>query len=494
VTGPNEPQDLPGPPDALDRPRVGVDTWVAEVEERTQALTGLLAPIQRAFGRLPLVARLAVVVVPAAFFPLVTSSDYVIQVAVLTVLYAMLALGLNIAVGFAGLLDLGYVAFFGFGAYGYAFLASDHFDLHWQAGAAIPVIVVACTIVGFLVGLPSRRLVGDYLAIVTLFFLQIFITLLNNADRINVPFVDHAVNFTRGPNGISDIDAMRFFGFELTTLDQYYWLALGAFCLVVGALSLLERSRTGRAWRALREDPLAAELMGTPVNRLKLMAFALGAAAAGLTGTIFAAQQGAVFPVDFDLVLLITLYAMVILGGVGSLAGVALGAVVITVSLEILRTPANASWIFYAALLLVVFLAVRRPWPLAVLGGVVGFGFAVRALADAVWPRGTRGSSPGEAAIDGLVEDWVLIPTNAVEIGRLSFVLLVALTLALTMLRGWPRVIALVPVLYLAVFVWQNVLLPQPSVARYVMLGAMLIALMAARPQGLLGTPRVEIA
>ena len=172
MTEPNEPRDLPA---ATDRPRVGVDTWVAEAEERTQgAHRRARAPVQRAFGRLPLAGRLAAVVVPAAFFPFVTSSDYVIQVAVLTVLYAALALGLNIAVGFAGLLDLGYVAFFGFGAYGYAFLASDHFGLHWQAGVAIPVVVVACAFLGGLLGLPSRRLVGDYLAIVTLFFLQIF--------------------------------------------------------------------------------------------------------------------------------------------------------------------------------------------------------------------------------------------------------------------------------------------------------------------------------
>jgi branched-chain amino acid transport system permease protein len=482
--------DLPAPPD---RPRVGVDTWVAEAEARTEALTGLLAPVARAFSTLPLAARLGVVVIPAAFFPLLTSSDYVMQVAVLTVLYAMLALGLNIAVGFAGLLDLGYVAFYGLGAYGYTFLASEHFDLHWQAPAAIPVVVVGCAMFGFLLGLPSRRLVGDYLAIVTLFFLQIFITLLNNADRINVPFVDHSVDFTRGPNGISSVDPMRFFGFELTTLDQYYWFGLAAFCVVIGALYLLDDSRTGRAWRASREDPLAAEMMGMPVSRLKLMAFALGAAIAGLTGTIFAAQQGAVFPVDFDLVLLITLYAMVILGGAGSLAGVAIGAVVLNVGLEVLRTPEHASWIFYGVLLVVALLAVRRPWPPAVLAGVVVFGFGVRALADAVWPRGTAGDSQGATFVDRLVEDWVLVPSNPVEIGRLSFVLLVAAVLGLTLLRGLPRVLALVPVLYLAAFVWQNVLLPQPAVARYIMLGAMLVALMAVRPQGLLGTPRVEI-
>jgi ABC-type branched-subunit amino acid transport system permease subunit len=339
----------------------------------------------------------------------------------------------------------------------------------------------------------SRRLLGDYLAIVTLFFLQIFITLLNNADRINVPFVEGPINFTRGPNGISSVDPLRVFGFEFTTLDQYFWLTLGAFVAVIGGLYALNESRTGRAWRAVREDPLAAEAMGTPVNRLKLLAFSLGAAAAGVTGTIFAAQQGAVFPVDFDLVLLITLYAMVILGGAGSLAGVAMGAVAIWVSLEVLRTPSNASWMFYGALVVVSFLFLRWARSALVLAGLVGFGFAVRAVAEAVWPDGIAGGTEGESSLDHLVDGWVLLPSGSVQIDRIAFVALVAAALGLTLLKGIPRMLAFVPVLYLAVFVWQNVLVEQPAVARYVMLGAMLVGMMAARPQGLLGTARVEI-
>ena len=485
--------DLPVPPDARDRPRIGVDDWVAEVEERRVRHGRVYALTRAAWFRLPLPVRILLPAGVAATAPFLVDNDYYMQVAVLTTLYVVLALGLNIAVGFAGLLDLGYVAFFGLGAYGYTWLASGHTNLHWEGEIVIPLVAVGCAIVGYLLGLTSRRLVGDYLAIVTLFFLQIFITLLNNADRINIPFAEGPVNFTRGPNGISNVDPLRAFGFEFTTLDQYFWLALGTFVAVISGLYAVSASRTGRAWRALREDPLAAEAMGTPVNRLKLLAFALGAAAAGVTGTIFAAQQGAVFPVDFDLVLLITLYAMVILGGAGSLAGVAMGAVVIWVGLEVLRTPANASWIFYGSLALVTFLFLRWARSAVVLAALVGFGFAVRAVAERVWPDGVAGATEGETRLDRLLDGWVLLPTGSVQIDRIAFVALVALALGLTLLRGVPRMLAFVPVLYLAIFVWQNVMIEQSAVARYVMLGAMLVGMMAARPQGLLGTARVEI-
>jgi branched-chain amino acid transport system permease protein len=448
--------------------------------------------VHRAVSRLPLSARLAFFVLLAATLPLWMNRGELFNYGIFTLLYILLGLGLNVVVGYAGLLDLGYVAFFGFGAYGYTFLASRHFDVHWEAEVVIPIVVVASAMLGLLLGLSSRRLLGDYLAIVTLFFLQIFITLLNNADRIDVPFRDAPVNFTRGPNGIASVDPLRVFGFEFTTLDQYLWLSLGVFVLVIGGLYALNESRTGRAWRALREDPLAAEAMGTPVKGLKLLAFSIGAAAAGLTGTIFAAQNGAVFPVDFDLVLLITLYAMVILGGAGSLPGVAIGAVAIWVSLEVLRTPSNASWIFYAALLVLTFIFFRWRGPL-LLAALAGFGFLVRVAAEATWSDATGGRTEGEAALDRLLDDWVLVHSGSVQIDRLAFMALVAAALGLTLLRGLPRLLGFVPVLYLAVFVWQNVLVEQSAVARYVMLGAMLVGMMAARPQGLLGTTRVEI-
>ena len=171
----------------------------------------------------------------------------------------------------------------------------------------------------------------------TLFFLQIWLVVLINAP------------FTRGPNGISDIQPLEFFGRQVTTLDGYYYVRLGAFVVVVTFLYLVNQSRTGRAWRALREDELAAELMTMPVNRLKLMAFAFGAGVAGIAGALFAAQQGAIFPSNFDIVLLITVYAMVVLGGAGSIFGVIVGAVLINASLEALQTPEDASWLFFGS-------------------------------------------------------------------------------------------------------------------------------------------------
>jgi ABC-type branched-subunit amino acid transport system permease subunit len=356
------------------------------------------------------------------------------------------------------------------------------------------VVVAATVLLGFLVGLPSRRLTGDYLAIVTLFFLQLFLTILLNADRLNVPHFGQ-VDFTRGPNGISDVDPLTLFGWTLNSLDDYFYLTLGTFLLVFVGLAFVNNSRTGRAWRALREDPLAAELMSMPVNRLKLLAFAFGAGVAGLAGTIFAASQGAVFPVNFDLTLLITLYAMVILGGFGSLAGVAVGAIAINVSLEALRTPEDASWIFFGVLALALPFVIRPVWRWGiVVVGTIVFGFVVHALADRFWESGVAGAPPGLARIDRLVDSWVLVPEDPAGLGKVAYLLLVAGVLGLTLVRGWWRTIGYIPVLYLAACVWENVMVGQPAVARYILIGAMLVALMASRPQGLFGTARVEIA
>jgi ABC-type branched-subunit amino acid transport system permease subunit len=487
----DEAQELPERPDAADRPRVGVDEWVDRVADRQER--GWQGELRARLDGIPPHFKLALMVLPIAVLPLLVDSGYLMQVAIDTLLFMLLALGLNVAVGWAGLLDLGYIAFYGFGAYGFAFLASEHFGIHWQGTFLIPVVVAATILLGFLVGLPSRRLVGDYLAIVTLFFLQLFLTILLNADRLNLPFVGQT-NLTRGPNGISDLDPMRFFGWELDSLNDYFYLSLGAFVVVFVGLSFLNDSRTGRAWRALREDPLAAEMMSMPVNRLKLLAFAFGAGVAGLAGTIFAASQSAVFPVNFDVTLLITLYAMVILGGFGSLTGVAVGAIVINLSLEALRTPENASWIFFG-LLVVALPFVLRPWWrwAAVVAGTLVFGFLVRLLAEQFWERGVEGATPGLARIDRLVDGWVLIPASPDGLAKVAYLVLVAGALALTVLHGWWRTIAFVPVLYLAACVWENVMVVQPSVARYILIGAMLVALMASRPQGLFGTARVEI-
>jgi ABC-type branched-subunit amino acid transport system permease subunit len=471
------------------QPRIGVDEWVASAEERRQR--SVAGRVEDAVDRAPAWAKLVVFALPFAVFPFVTDSEYLTQVGIDTLIYVLLALGLNVAVGWVGLLDLGFVAFFGLGAYLYATLASEYAGRHWEAQFVVPLIAVAVAATGFLVGLPSRRLVGDYLAIVTLFFLQIWLVVLVNAE------------FTRGPNGISDIYPLKLFGREIVSLDGYYYVTFAAFVLIVSFLYLLDRSRTGRAWRALREDELAAELMTMPVNRLKLMAFAVGAAIAGVAGALFAPQQGAVFPANFDIVLLITVYAMVVLGGAGSIVGVTIGAVLINASLEALRDPDDASWLFYAAVVLGLVLLMRPRWlPLAVLAGTIVFGFATHEIAEQVRPSLVEGNTFGTARIDELVDSWVLLPEGAIAedglpagaLARLAYIGLVAAVLGLTLIRNhiW-RAVALVPVLYLGACVWENILVAQPAVARFVLIGAMLVALMAMRPQGLLGKQRVEI-
>jgi ABC-type branched-subunit amino acid transport system permease subunit len=289
----------------------------------------------------------------------------------------------------------------------------------------------------------------------------------------------------------------------VTSLDGYYLVALVAFVVIISVLYLLNQSRTGRAWRAVREDELASELMTMPVNRLKLLAFAVGAGVAGVAGAIFAPVQGAIFPASFDLVLLITVYAMVVLGGAGSLLGVTAGAVLINASLEALRDADNASWLFYSVVVIALLVLVRPRWlPVAIIAGTIAFGLVVHEVAEQVRPSLVEGATFGTARIDDLAEHWVLLPEGAIgpdglpagALARLSYIGLVAAVLGLTLVRSrlW-RSIAVVPVLYLAACVWENILLAQPAVARFVLIGAMLVALMAYRPQGLFGRQRVEI-
>ena len=471
-------------------PRIGVDEWVATAEEQRGRRTRL-ERAQDAYDRVPAIVKLAAIALPFAVYPLVVDSDYLMQVGIDTLVFVLLALGLNVAVGWVGLLDLGYVAFFGLGAYLYAAVASEYAGRYWEAQYAIPLIAFTAALAGLLLGLPSRRVSGDYLAIVTLFFLQIWLVVTLNAS------------FTRGPNGISEILPLQFFGRQVTSLLGYFYVLIVVFVLVISFLYLLERSRTGRAWRALREDELAAQLMTMPVNRLKLMAFATGAGIAGLAGAIFAPIQGAVFPTNFDIILLITVYAMVVLGGPGSLLGVTVGAVLIYASLEALTSPENASWLFYGVVVAAL-VALVRPWwrAPAILAGTVVFGFVVHEAAERWKPSYVAGTPLGQARIDELIDGWVLLPTGVITpdglpIGptaRLAYLGLVAAILALTLVRStlW-RSVGLVPVLYLAACVWENLLLAQPAVARFILIGAMLVALMAVRPQGLLGRQRVEI-
>lgn len=255
-------------------------------------------------------------------------------------LYIMLALGLNIVVGFAGLLDLGYVAFYATGAYFYAILASPQFDLHLPFWALLPMGAGVACVFGVLLGAPTLRLRGDYLAIVTLGFGEIIRIFLNN---LNAP-----VNITNGPQGINMIDPVRIaghgltrtidlFGVKLSGAHQHYFLFLILTLLVIFVAMRLQHSRIGRAWAAIREDEVAAAAMGINTRNLKLLAFAMGAAFGGLGGGLFAAFQGFVSPESFGLMESIMILCMVVLGGMGHIPGVILGAVLLTVLPELLR-------------------------------------------------------------------------------------------------------------------------------------------------------------
>jgi branched-chain amino acid transport system permease protein len=406
----------------------------------------------------------------------------------------MLALGLNIVVGFAGLLDLGYIAFFGCGAYLYAILASPQFGNHWQAEFAIPVVMIFTALVGLLIGLPSRRLVGDYLAIMTLFFGQAFVVFVNNANRISFPFVGHT-DLTGGSNGIANIDPFNFFGYKLGTTKQQYYLLLICIALILILLAFINDSRTGRAWRALREDPLAAEVMSMPVNRLKLLAFTFGAAVAGLTGAIYGTIATAALPGDYDVGLLITIYAIMILGGFGSMMGIVVGAIIVSSVPELLRSSVNARPLFYGTILAVMLIKIR-PWRrLAfVLVGLVAFGFAVHAIAAAAYPRLVDGSPIGSGVVPRALDHWMLLPTHVKNIADVTYILLVAAIVIYPQLKGIWRTVLLPPLLYAVMFVWENLLLVQINGAtRLILLGALLVALMNARPQGLFGKAYVEI-
>jgi ABC-type branched-subunit amino acid transport system permease subunit len=473
------PEGAPELPDAVDRPRVGTDEWVAQVEERREAGKGLTGLVARGWEQVPAAGRLVLLLGPFAIFPFVANEGNLYRYGLITIIYALLALGLNVVVGFAGLLDLGYVAFFGFGAYLYGIMASGHSGHHLQAEIAIPIVVVSTALLGLLLGLTSWRLLGDYLAIVTLFFLQAFVIFVNNANGgpsdFSYPFVGK-VDLTGGANGLDRIDPLNFFGFHITTTKGYYFYTLIALAVTMTMLFFVNSSRTGRAWRALREDPLAAEVMSMPVNRLKLLAFMFGAATAGFTGTIFGAVQSGAFPGDYDVGLLITIYAIVILGGLGSIGGVVIGALIVNGAPELLRSSGNARYLFYGVLVLALVIAMR-PWyrPVIVLLGTIAFGFAIHAIVGAVWSRGTAGHTQGGGAFGGWLEHWVLLPTNPERIGGWAYFALIVAALVLTVVRGWWRTLLLIPTLYLAAFVWENKLVEQVSGAtRLILLGALL--------------------
>jgi len=485
----------PGPEHAdlgapqLAGPQVGADEWVARQAQRHEHLPSWLGAGQRAAERAGWWPRLALAAVAGLLLPVLGLGGFQLQVGIDALVIALLAVGLNIVVGSAGMLDLGYVAFFGFGAYGFALLSSAKIGtngIHLSSVLSIPVVMIATGALGLLVGLPSRRLSGDYLAIVTLFFGEAFVEFTNNVSP----------GVLGGPNGIVGVDTIHAFGVQVSSNKAYYFLLVIVLVVTMAVLRLLDTSRTGRAWRAVREDPLAAAAMTIPVDRVKLMAFAFGATVAGLAGTIFAAQQISVFPTDFDTPILIIIYAGLILGGAGSIAGAATGALVVMVIYDgLLRSPTDSGYLFYGLILLAL-IAKLRPWRrlALVLAVTAALGFAAHAIASAIAASWVAGGPQSTGLIADALRDWVIVPANPQTAGNVGFVLLVCLLIALVQLKGGWRTILLVPTLYVASFTWETVLSPNPSVTRQLMIGAILIVMMNARPQGLLGTRRVEVA
>ncbi len=256
------------------------------------------------------------------------------------ILYVLLALGLNIVVGFAGLLDLGYIAFYAVGAYTYALLASPHFGLHLPFWIILPIGAAIAALFGVLLGAPTLKLRGDYLAIVTLGFGEIVRIFLNNLSR--------PVNITNGPQGVARIDPFHIDGFSFSSAEtiagldfsgpiKYYYLLLLVMLGVIVVNLRLQNSRIGRAWEAIREDEIAARAMGINTRNMKLLAFAMGATFGGIAGGMFSAIQAFISPESFVLVESIMVVSMVVLGGMGNVWGVILGALLLSFTPELLR-------------------------------------------------------------------------------------------------------------------------------------------------------------
>jgi branched-chain amino acid transport system permease protein len=284
-------------------------------------------PAAMTFMRAPRLRGAAVLLLAAALITAVPHlGPYAIRVVDSVLIYTLLGIGLNLVVGYAGLLDLGFVAFYAVGAYSYALLASPQFGIHLPFLLVLPIGAALGAGFGILLGIPVLRLRGDYLAIVTLGFGEIIRVLLNNADAM-----------TNGPQGVIGIDRARVFGIPLSRPVDFFWVLLVA-CAVCGTLVYrLERSLLGQAWAAIREDQDAARGVGINTTRVKLAAFAISAATGGLAGVIFAAFQRYVSPDSFSLNESILIVLIIVIGGVGNIFGVLLGAVVLVLLPEFLR-------------------------------------------------------------------------------------------------------------------------------------------------------------
>ena len=324
-------------------------------ESNTAAAGEVGAVSWRSSNRLILYGVVAILLIIA---PHVMPDSYWLRIYTMTGLWVMLALGLNVVAGFAGLLDLAYVAFFGVGGYIFALLSSAQFDIHLPFLLVLPLAAICTMGIGIALGSTSIRLKGDYLAIVTLAFAQIFKLLLLNLDS--------PIDITGGVNGIFGFDPINIFGLHIASAHAYAYLIWLAAVLVAAGSFRIKASRIGRGWEAIREDELAAEAMGVNTTWMKLMAFAGGAFVAGAAGCLFASFQDSVFPNNFDFQQLVIVYCMVILGGLGNITGVIVGAVILSILPEFLREYGAYRMMSYG-LILIVLMALR---PQGIMGDI----------------------------------------------------------------------------------------------------------------------------
>lgn len=274
--------------------------------------------------------------------------NYYVRVINSLLIYILLGIGLNIVIGYAGLLDLGFVAFYAVGAYSYALLASPQLDLHWPF--LLILLVAAClgAVTGILLGIPVLRLRGDYLAIVTLGFGEIIRIIINNLDWL-----------TGGPKGIPRLDKASILGIQVARPIDFFWLLLVT-VLVAGVLVWrLERSILGKAWAAIREDQDAARGIGINTTNAKLAAFATSATIGSIAGAIFAASQRFVSPESFTLQESVLIVLMIVIGGIGNILGIVAGAAILMLLPEVLREFAEWRILFLG--LLMIFLIIVRP-------------------------------------------------------------------------------------------------------------------------------------
>lgn len=473
---------------------IGTDEWVAQHEKRLARRSGLLGIVDLLNQKVSPAIRYAILGAFAVGFGLFVHDLYLLRIAANLGVFLALTLGLNVVMGFAGLLDLGFVAFFGFGAYAYALTSSAQLNQHWPTYLSLPAIVITTAFLGYLVSLPSRRLFGDYLAIVTLFFGQVFIQLVISSDSITFPGHEDYTDITGGSNGIPSLDPFKFFGYSFKTITDYYWLLLVLLALLIVFISRIDRTRVGRAWRTVREDSLASQSMGIKVNNLKMLAFIVGASIAGLAGTIYAAIQNAVFINGFDMPLLTLIYAAVILGGSGSIPGSILGAFVMSVLPEILRVQ-NYSEILFLAVLVLTVVALSKTWKRIGfnLGLIVLFGFLVKVIATAFNFATTPTATWAIGPVSKVLQHWLFMPANRLVWGNIAFVLLIALIANYSIAQERVKFYLLPVIAFIAIFVWEVRLVIEPNTTRQLIIGMMLVVLMIVRPQGFLGKTRVEV-